>query len=68
MAFRIKFIAWICLLTTGLSGCALWHEIQPHRMRRLNRVPPPHLDPEFTHLDPVTTREPAFVRAQNVDW
>jgi hypothetical protein len=31
-------------------GCAkIWHELQPHRMNRLNRGPAPSLDPEFTY-------------------
>ena len=47
------------------SGCALWHELQPHRLRRLNRVPPPHLDPEFTKADAPSPTIPAILRAQN---
>lgn len=35
------------LLTT--AGCAsFWHDLQPHRLRRLNRVPAPSMDPEFS--------------------
>ena len=31
-------------------GCAnIWHELQPHRMNRLNRGPAPSLDPEFSY-------------------
>lgn len=48
MAIRKICVLMICLWFCGLSGCSLWHNLQPHRMRRLNRVPPPHQDPEFT--------------------
>lgn len=35
------------------SGCAaIWHELQPHRMNRLNRGPAPSLDPEFSQTTP----------------
>lgn len=38
------------LLTT--AGCAsFWHDLQPHRLRRLNRVPAPSMDPEFSSLE-----------------
>lgn len=34
-------------------GCAtIWHELQPHRVQRMNRGPAPSLDPEFTHWKP----------------
>lgn len=35
------------LLLAQLAGCTLLHDLQPHRLRRLNRVPPPSIDPEF---------------------
>jgi|GEM_PF-6957593 len=54
----------LCLLPISLCGCEMWHNLQPHRMRRLNRVSPPHLDPEFTRREPAFG-EPAIVRAQN---
>jgi hypothetical protein len=42
----------LLLLLCELSGCALFHELQPHRLRRLNRGHPPSLDPEFlSHQD-----------------
>ncbi len=32
-----------------VMGCAnIWHELQPHRIQRMNRGPAPSLDPEFT--------------------
>ena len=49
MAFRWCCLAVICV---GLSGCEMLHNLQPHRLRRLNYVPPPHLDPEFTLREP----------------
>jgi hypothetical protein len=34
-------------------GCAaIWHELKPHRMQRLNRGPAPSIDPEFTLRQP----------------
>ena len=42
-------ILLLSLLSVTLCGCAsLWHDMQPHRLRRINRVPPPSLDPEFS--------------------
>uniref|UniRef100_A0A7C4LLB2 Uncharacterized protein n=1 Tax=Schlesneria paludicola TaxID=360056 RepID=A0A7C4LLB2_9PLAN len=46
------------LLGTQLAGCTLLHELQPHRLRRLNRGPAPSLDPEFTTQK--SDRPPAF--------
>ena len=34
-----------------LTGCAkLRHELQPHRLRKINSGPPPSWDPEFSSL------------------
>lgn len=53
----------ICALLT--SGCAsLLYELQPHRLRMLNRGPAPSLDPEFSAL-PREESEPLIFRAQN---
>ncbi len=42
-------ILCLSVLSITMCGCAnLWHELQPHRMRRINRVPPPSWDPEFS--------------------
>ncbi len=50
---------WLLLIIvtlTSLPGCAsLLHELQPHRMHRINRNPPPSTDPEFTSLPPSVT-------------
>ncbi len=59
--------SWILLTVCALlsSGCAsFWHELQPHRLRRLNSGPAPSLDPEFSALSPNKT-ELLVVRAQN---
>ena len=63
MAFRWCCLAMVCV---GLSGCEMLHNLQPHRLRRLNYVPPPHLDPEFTLRQPQHA-EPLILRAQNDD-
>jgi len=37
------------LLSVMLCGCSnVWHELQPHRLRRINSGPPPSWDPEFS--------------------
>jgi len=48
--FRWRLVC-LALVLPFSSGCALWHELQPHRLHRLNRVPAPHLDPEFSQTD-----------------
>ncbi|MBI1345857.1 hypothetical protein GC163_06165 [bacterium] len=38
------------------SGCAsFWHDLQPHRLRRLNRGPAPSMDPEFSAARPTSS-------------
>ena len=64
MAVRNWRLVVLCLVPLAFSGCTLWHELQPHRLHRLNRVSPPHLDPEFTLRESLTD-EPVIVRAQN---
>jgi len=33
-------------------GCSsIWHNLQPHRIQRLNRGAPPSIDPEFSQRD-----------------
>ena len=59
-------IALLSLLTVMLCGCAnIWHELQPHRLRRMNSGPAPSWDPEFSQTSAsrslllVKRREPA---------
>lgn len=52
MAIRTWFLGVMCLFLASISGCALWHELKPYRMHRLNRGTPPHLDPEFSQRTP----------------
>ncbi|MDZ4687882.1 MAG: hypothetical protein SH850_22645 [Planctomycetaceae bacterium] len=48
---RLKFAVIAVLLVASVSGCAsFWHDLQPHRLRRLNRGPAPSLDPEFSSV------------------
>ncbi|MFO0917963.1 MAG: hypothetical protein U0872_06560 [Planctomycetaceae bacterium] len=42
----------VCLLVLSLTGCSLWHNLQPHRLHRLNQGPAPSLDPEFSRIEP----------------
>ncbi len=65
MAVRLCWLIAVCLVTAPLSGCALWHELQPHRLHRMNRGEPPHLDPEFTRAEPAPPFEAIILRAQN---
>ncbi len=57
----------LCVAPVALSGCTLWHNLQPHRLRRLNRVSPPHLDPEFTQRES-PRQESLILRAQNDEF
>jgi hypothetical protein len=66
MPFRNWRLIPFLLLLAAISGCALWHELQPHRLHRLNRGPAPALDPEFSQADPMPTDE-RILRAQNAD-
>jgi hypothetical protein len=47
----MRLVLWAVLAATlaNASGCAsFWHELQPHRLHRINRGPAPSLDPEFS--------------------
>jgi hypothetical protein len=39
-------------LVANLGCSRMLHELQPHRLNRLNRGPAPSLDPEFTSKSP----------------
>lgn len=67
MNFRKLCAMGLCLLPIALSGCELMHNLQPHRLRRLNRGSAPHLDPEFTRYDSPFA-ESMIVRAQNPEF
>ena len=42
-------ILLLSLLSVTLCGCTdLWHNLQPHRLRRINSGPAPSWDPEFS--------------------
>jgi len=54
------------LLVTAQMGCAdMWHNLQPHRLHRMNRGPAPTLDPEFSAVTP--DKAPVIMRAQSSD-
>ncbi|MBM82525.1 MAG: hypothetical protein CMJ78_18330 [Planctomycetaceae bacterium] len=48
----IACLASVFLITTT-SGCFLFHELQPHRLWRWNRQPPPSIDRNFSVSDPI---------------
>ncbi|MEK6259242.1 MAG: hypothetical protein AABP62_11560 [Planctomycetota bacterium] len=42
-------ILLLSLLSVMQCGCStFWHDLQPHRMRRINSGPAPSWDPEFS--------------------
>ena len=43
-------VGWIAVTFTG---CALMHEVQPHRLWRYNRGPAPSSNPYFSVSDPI---------------
>lgn len=70
MAFRRWCVSIVALWSLTGSGCALWHELQPHRLHRLNRVAPPHLDPEFTRLSRPKAAQAILARSsgESPEW
>jgi hypothetical protein len=43
----------IITIAVMCAGCqSLLYELQPHRLRRLNRHPAPSMDPEFSAIAP----------------
>ncbi|MFN0199568.1 MAG: hypothetical protein ACKVT0_22680 [Planctomycetaceae bacterium] len=49
------FTRTFLILGVGLCGCDMLHNLQPHRLQRLNRSSPPSGDPYFSISDPVTS-------------
>ena len=41
------------LIAVTSTGCALMHEVQPHRLWRFNRGPAPSSNPYFSVSDPI---------------
>lgn len=69
---RLRTLMVLALLVGTAAGCSLLHELQPHRLRKLNSGPAPSFDPEFSSRDSSaaaelasTTPDPrVLVRAQ----
>lgn len=69
---RWKWAIIAALLVEPFAGCqSLLYDLQPHRLRRLNRGPAPALDPEFSAVSQPTSPvvvansgEAVVVRAQ----
>lgn len=57
MERRFWLALWALAVLGGISGCAFFHDLQPHRLHRLNRQPAPALDPEFTVVDQQFARQ-----------
>jgi hypothetical protein len=51
------------VLLSQLAGCTLLHNLQPHRLRMLNRGTPPSIDPDFMSWNE-TDHAKVVVRAQ----
>jgi hypothetical protein len=48
----LKLLLLLAVLLESTGGCAsMFHDLKPHRLRRLNRGPAPQLDPEFSAID-----------------
>lgn len=55
-----QYLRLSLVLASGLlSGCSLLHELQPHRLHKLNNFPAPSLDPEFSAQEPSTETQVA---------
>lgn len=47
-----RIILFVLFLTCLQCGCAsVWHDLQPHRLRRLNRGAAPSFNPDFSRLN-----------------
>lgn len=65
MAKSWRHIVLASLLASFACGCAsMWHDLQPHRIRRMNRGDAPSLSPDFTSLNP--SPKDGLVRVENV--
>ena len=50
---RMGFSVLVAGLWLTSSGCAMMHEMRPHRMWRWNRGPAPSANPFFSVNDPI---------------
>ena len=50
---RLGFSVLVSGIWLASSGCAMMHEMQPHRMWRWNRGPAPSANPFFSVKDPI---------------
>jgi hypothetical protein len=50
---RLGFTGLMGIVLLSSSGCAMMHELQPHRLWRWNRNPAPSSDPYFSVSDPI---------------
>ena len=58
--FRTLALGLAAFVLLSSTGCSLWHNLKPHRMWRLNRVPEGmHKDAYFSVSDPIPDRDPA---------
>ncbi len=67
----MRRIGWM-LIVGGMAanslGCALMHDIQPHRLWRFNRGPSPSSNPYFSVSDPIppTASRPLSPRVDDI--
>lgn len=59
----LRTLILMALLVSNATGCSLLHELQPHRLRKLNSGPAPSFDPEFGSLNSSTAVDIASAEA-----
>ncbi len=52
---QIPLLIVVSAIAFSQTGCAMMHDLQPHRLWRWNRGPAPSSDPYFSISDPVPT-------------
>lgn len=71
--WKLKSLVVLSLVIASGAGCALMHELQPHRLKKWNSGPAPSFDPEFGALErrssegTVLANADAVLRAQNAE-
>lgn len=55
---QIPLLIVVSAIALSQTGCAMMHDLQPHRLWRWNRGPAPSSDPYFSISDPVPASAP----------
>jgi hypothetical protein len=59
---RVILCGTLALELVAMTGCTLLHELQPHRLWRLNRQPAPTSSANFSVSDPLPADAHAVLR------